>query len=291
MIALTFALAAVLIWGGFIYFTLRWLRLGALQGREGEIYFEMQSAAWSDRHIETLLARYPDSPTLLAQHAGNAAERKDWPEALRRSEVAIARAAWSPHAWLTRVNVLRRAGHAEEAAVLLRKAARKFPRDTEVLAIWANEAVGRKDWAEAARRFERLCRLEPDRARGYEWAANAYAEAGRPDAAEAVLDAGMQLLPEVQTLWQEAAKLAERCGAHDEAVRRWQALCRQFPDEPAGYASLAEALARAGRSDEAVALIRQSCDLFPDDAAIARVAAQLAPPEAAPPASPQAEGQ
>jgi predicted Zn-dependent protease len=76
---------------------------------------------------------------------------------------------------------------------------------------------------------------------------------------------------------QAAARLAERLGNRDEAIRHWQALHSQFPGEAAGFLRLAEALAQAGRAEEAAALIREGRDFFPGNADITAAAARLAP--------------
>ena len=75
----------------------------------------------------------------------------------------------SPRAWVARCGVLNRAGRAQEAATLLGEAVRRMPREPALLIAWANEALRRKEWAEAARRFERARQHAPKRIEGYEW--------------------------------------------------------------------------------------------------------------------------
>lgn len=272
MLMLAAGLAAVLIWAGFLYASYRRIGRGDEAGRESEISFELHAAPWSDRHVETLLARHPGSPTLLNQYVANAAGRNDLSEALRRADLFAARAPRSPQAWLTRIDLLRRAGREEESTVLLRKALRKLPRNPDILLAWAHEAAQRGDWAAAARRCTPVRRRAPDRIEGYELAATALAEQGQPAAADAMLAQGMQRLPQAWHLWQAAARLAERSGDRAEALRRWETLRAQFPAEPAGFLHLAEALTLAGRGDEAAALLRQARDFFPASKEVAAAA-------------------
>jgi predicted Zn-dependent protease len=282
-LVLVIGLAALLAWAGIFFFGYRYLERAGVKEREDDLKFKLNAAPWSDRHVESLLASNPNSPTLLCQYVANAAEREDWPEALRRADIFTTRAARSPLAWVNHADVLRRAGRAEEAVALLRKALRRMPRNPDVLAAWAVEAARRKDWAEAARRFARMRQCGPERADGYEAGADVLISDGRGDEAEAVIAEGLRRLPEALNMWRAAARVADRLGNHDEAIRRWEALRDQFPGEPSGFLGGAEALARAGRGEDAAALIRQAHDFFPGNKAIAEAAARLVPPEPAPP--------
>ena len=216
---------------------------------------------------------------MLHQHVANAAERGDWPEALRRAELFVARAPRSPQAWLAHIDVLRRAGRAEEAEALLRRALRRMPRQPDILAAWAEAAVRQQDWAEAVRRYRHLRRRWPERPDGYDQAANALIEAGHPAEATSLIAAGMRRMRH-WPLWHAAAQLAERTGDLQEAIRRWEVMRTEHPAEPAGFLRGAEALARIGRSEAAAALILQARDYFPGDKSVAEAAARLAPPRA-----------
>jgi predicted Zn-dependent protease len=287
---LAIGLAALLIWAAFAFFSYRGINLRANQSHNHQIWFELKAAPWSDSHVESLLARNPDNPILLRQYVANAVERKDWPEALRRADLFTARASRSPQAWVTRADVLRRAGREEEAVALLRKAVRRMPRDPDLLAAWANEAVRRRDWAEAARRFARVRQYGPQRVFGYEDGANALIEDGRGDEAEAVIAEGLRRVSEGWSwaMLRAAARVADRLGNHDEAIRRWETLRDQFPGKPDGFLGGANALVRVGRGEDAAALIRQACDFFPGNKTIAEAAARLLPPETPEPSQPPA---
>lgn len=279
MLALAIGLVALLIWAAFFFFGYRRFSRAGAEKRENALTFKLKAAPWSDRHVESLLAGNPNSPVLLQQYVANAVERKDWPEAQRRADLFAARAPQSPHAWVARIGVLRRAGREEDAGAELRKAVRRMPRSPDILLAWAREAARHKDWAEASRRFERMRRHGPRRIEGYHEAALMLINEGRLDEAEAVIAEGMQRLPEVWTMWDAAARVADRLGDHDEALHRWEAMRTRFPGNPAGFLGGAEALTRAGRGEEAAALIRKARDFFPGDKSVAAAAARLAPPE------------
>ena len=279
MLVLVVAILALLIWAAFFFFSYRRIKSTGAKGHEDDLQFELDAAPWSDRHVESLLARSPDSPVLLRQYVANAIERNDLPEARRRADLFIARAPRSPHARLARIDILRRAGREEEAVAELRKAIRRMPRDPGILVAWAREAVRTQDWAEASRRFARVRQHAPTYVAGYHEAADALINDGRPDEAEAMMTEGTRRLPEDWMMWQAAAWVADRLGNHDEAVRRWEAMRTRFPGEPSGFLEGAEALKRAGRGEEAVVLIRQAHDFFPGDKAIVEAVARLAPPE------------
>jgi predicted Zn-dependent protease len=283
VLILAVVVAALLIWAAFFFFSYRRINETGTAGREGDLLFELQAAPWSDQHVESLLARNPNSPVLLNQYVSNAVDRQDWPEAERRSAIFTARAPRSPHAVLAHIDVLRRTGREEEAVAALRRAVRRMPREFIILLAWAHEAARCQDWAEAARRLERVRRHAPERSAGYVEAVDVLLNDGRPDEAEAVIAEGMRRLPEPWAMWQASGLVAEHLGDYDEAVRRWEAMRVHFPGQPAGFLGGAEALARAGRGEEAAALIRQACDFFPGNKQVAEAAARLAPPGAEPP--------
>lgn len=275
---LAIVLAALLIWGAFFFFSYRRLDSAGLQERDNNLQFKLDAAPWSDHHVESLLARDPDSRVLLRQYVANARERQDWPEALRRADIFIARRPRLPGPRLTRIDILRSAGREEEADAELDKALRRMPRDPDLLLAWARVAMQHKDWPEASRRFARLRQRAPDRFEGYhEAAAEALIHAGRPDEAEAVIAEGLRRLPENWMMWHAAARIAGRLDNPDEAVRRWEAMRERFPMAPAGFLGGAEALAQVGRGEEAAALILQARDFFPGNKEIAAAAARLAP--------------
>jgi predicted Zn-dependent protease len=270
-------IVAVLVWGAFLYATWRMLSGFDRQRIDDDVRFQLDAAPWSDNHVETLLGKYPRNAIILNQYVNNALERKDTAEALRRSDMFLSRARRSGQAWMVRSNVLRRADREDEAQELLRTAVRRMPRDIEVLLGAARDAERHHDWPEAARRFELARKYHPRRIEGYTGAAEAYANAGDFDAAEAVVAAGLKLVPHIWWSWHTAALVAEKRGDLDEAIGRWEAMRNAFPGEAPGFIRGAQALARAGRAEEAAALIREARDYFPGNKHVVEAAQKLAP--------------
>jgi Flp pilus assembly protein TadD len=277
MLLLAIVAAGALIWLAFFYFGSKGISRRADAGKEDAIRFELAAAPRSDRHVESLLAANPKSMSLLRQYVGNAMDRQDWPEALRRADLFIARLPKSADGRLARINILRMSGHGEESVALLRKLVRRTPKDPGVLWTWSEEAIRRQDWAEAVLRLERLRKWAPDWTLGHVEAAKALVASGRRDEAEALLAEAMRRSPEEWRIWQAAAWIAEGADEQAGAIRRWEQMRAAFPAEPAGFLGGAEALARAGEAAAAAALIRQARDFFPGDAAIKEAAARLVP--------------
>lgn len=280
---LTVALAAVLIWGGFFFFASRQIRRRVRQGTESTLHFEMQSAPWSDRHIETLLSRNPSSAVLLRQYVTNALDRHEWQEALRRADMFTSRLPRLPGAWLSRIDALRCAGRAEDSVALLERTVLRLPPDPDVLLVWAREAALRRDWDEAARRHARFRRRYPARVEGYREAADALAEHGRTGEAEQLIAEGLRRMPEASALWHGHARIAERAGDMEEALRRWEAVRVHFPGEPAGFLRSAEAMVKAGHAADAETLIRQARDFFPESQPVRDALKRLVPAADPPP--------
>jgi len=277
LLLLSIGLAAILVWVAGVVYALRRFSRRSYQQREHDLEFAVKEAPGSDRHVESLLARAPKSKALLGQYTVNAAQRADWPEALRRADLFVARLPRSPGAWLARAKALRGAGREDEATAALDKAVRLGPKDPFTLLAWSRDAIRRKEWNEALRRFDRMRRYAPGWQNPYTEAADALMELGRRDDAEALLADGMRQQPQAWMMWYAAARIADRAGDLDEAIRRWEDMRTRFPSESAGYHRGAVALERAGRVEEAAALIRQARDFFPGDKDIAAAAARLAP--------------
>jgi tetratricopeptide (TPR) repeat protein len=285
VIVLACIVTAVVVWALVGFFGWRRISGIARPGREQALDFELQVAPWSDKHVESLLAGNPDSPTLLRRYAEIALQREDWSEAVRRAELFTARAPQSPYSWTTRVRVLQCSSRVEEALAVLRQAVRRLPKDPEVLVAWAYEAYGRQDWQEAVRRFARVRRVAV-RVDCYQAAADALVADGQPDEAEALIAEGLRKQPDDWMMWHAAALIAARLGKHDEAIGYWETMRNRFPHEPTGYLFAADALREVGRSAEALDLIEQAHDFFPINKDIESMAIRLrAPVETVGPAS------
>ena len=266
---------AIVIWVAMVLAIIRRFKRVLLAEQEKKLQDALNEGGWSDRLVESLLSSHPGSPAVLTQYVNNAADRQDWPEALRRSLIFATRAPGVPQSWLARIRVLQSAGRAEDSLDLLHQAVRRFPRAPEILTIWAQEAMQRQDWTEAVRRLARLRRHSPEDCYGYEAGANALLSAGRPEEAEALVATAIRRQPQEWRMWQAAARLAERQGHDAEAIRRWEALRERFNTVPEGFLSGAAALTKAGHTEAAAALIWKALSLFPSNNEVVAAAAKL----------------
>lgn len=277
MVVWAFALVAAVIWAGVVAFLIRYFRRANMAQREGHIAHELDEMGRTDRQVESLLQRNPSSPMLLRQYVENAADRQDWPEAMCRGKIFVARARHLPTAWLTCIDVLRRAGHETEATVLVYQAARRLGQDPEILLALARQATRDGDWAEAGRRYTCMRQRFPERDEVYREATDVLMNEGRREEAEALIAEGKQRLPQSAGLWYSAAAVAERAGDWDEAIRRWEEARIRFPSQPGGFLWGAEALMQAGRAGAAATLIQQARDFFPANKSIALAVARIVP--------------
>ena len=100
--------------------------------------------------------------------------------------------------------------------------------------------------------------------------------AGRHAEAGVLLDAAQFQFPDHAPFAIEAARAAQRHGAPEEALRRWQAVRERFPDLPQGYSAAAAALRDAGDFDLADALLRDAAERFPAEPLVVAEQAWLA---------------
>ncbi|HWB48789.1 MAG TPA: twitch domain-containing radical SAM protein [Stellaceae bacterium] len=108
------------------------------------------------------VAHFPDSPDAVAAHAWAATSREDWDEAARRWGIARERQPDRPDAHGQMALALVRCNRFDEAEDVCRQALARFPDSGEVLFHYAWCAMGRWDWAEAARRWRTVCDRFPD---------------------------------------------------------------------------------------------------------------------------------
>jgi tetratricopeptide (TPR) repeat protein len=171
---------------------------------------------------------------------------------------------------------LRELGRPDEAETALMEALPRFPGHFHMRFEYAQLAQlgGRRD--EALRRWAELVRGFPDRPGGYVPYLTALREAGQWDEADVEAAAALERLPQAVGIWVEWARVATDRGDAAEAVRRWEAVRRGFPDNAPVIAGLAAALAMQGSLDAAAAVLRTGVERFPDRFDLACEYARLA---------------
>ena len=149
----------------------------------------------------------------------------------RLSDTAPAAAALSselPH-FLKGVRVLLAEGNFEEAEAILKDRILRYPADLETSASFAVAAAGRKNWPEAAARWEATLARFPGIRSFHGVASSALAEAGLGARADTLLDVCLADDPnsvEFQVLYAEAAHKTERWVL---AAERWEKLMQIDP--------------------------------------------------------------
>jgi tetratricopeptide (TPR) repeat protein len=92
------------------------------------------------------------------------------------------------------------------------------------------------------------------------------AELGRHDEAEMLTREGLRLYPRFRSIYAEVyALVARNRGDHQEAVRRFSDLRRQFPMMAIGYSAAALSLRELGHDAEAEAVIKSGIEQLPAD--------------------------
>jgi tetratricopeptide (TPR) repeat protein len=144
-----------------------------------------------------------------------------------------------------------------------------------VLAAYGLNAVQRRDWPEALRRWTEMSNRLPNLRVGLFNSALALREMGRLAEADAMLCTVKQHDPDVFQAAYQWALNPHYQHAWLVAVERWSEIRRDWPDEPAGYSWGVGALRELGRVEEAEALLAEGQSRNPDNLELAMEAALL----------------
>jgi tetratricopeptide (TPR) repeat protein len=183
--------------------------------------------------LGTARARFPDHQLIAIGHARVAAARRDWPEALLRWEAVQKRFPERPEGQTGVAQARRELDQLEALRV------RQKRKERQELVQQAREAVARRDWPEALRRWEAVQKRFPDRPEGHAGVAQAQRALDRLEAVR---------------VWRELVAQAREAVARrdwSEALRRWEAVGKRFPDRPEGHAGAAQARRALDRLEEA----------------------------------------
>jgi tetratricopeptide (TPR) repeat protein len=206
--------------------------------------------------LDAALKQVPDNPVLLAAYARVEADRGDLAAATARADAALKVEPNSTEALLARGMIDEMAGRGDDARRRYEAAVRADLKSPAARLALGNDAMRRKQYAQAVEQYRQLVALEGGAGTGVGRLATALAAAGR--CGEAIKDVNAELArrPRDGGAMQAFVRLAASCPAATAEERTMaadygQALYRQRPDE-AHAEALAMAMAAVGRKDEAV---------------------------------------
>ena len=213
--------------------------------------------------MEMAIQRFPDDLGLRTSHAWAATHRKDWPEAIDRWNHVLTLQPDNPAGYLGMGRTFRVARRLDEAEAFLEKSMARLPDDAALACEYARVAAARADWDAAQERWELVRTRFPRHPTGYIGLAGVLRDRGEMDAAEQVIEAAIELLPDESGPLVEHAGLAIRRRDWDLAIDRWAKVRERFPHEPEGYAGGAVAMRELRQFDAAETLLEHAIRRFP----------------------------
>ena len=221
----------------------------------------------ADALLAEAVKRLPGEPQALLDYARLAQERNDLPEAVRRWEQVRGAFPDNPEGYSGGAAALSALRRDQEAEELLAAALARFPASAETLRDYAELAARREAFDLALQRYAQLRERFPDEPAGYFGAVTVLGQQGRIVEADAVLEAGMQRLPDNPHLALAHAHLAMHLFAErpdrDKALARLASIRERFPEFEPAYAIAIRVLREAGRHDDAEALALETQNRFP----------------------------
>jgi tetratricopeptide (TPR) repeat protein len=153
----------------------------------------------------------------------------------------------------------------DEADALLTDADLRFPINSTFWVEYARSADDRGEWEEAITRCKVIREHFPNVWWGYVGAANALDHLGRRDEARSLMEAALTRVPADADPFGAYCALAQQRQEWPEAITRWEAYRRRFPDRAIGYSAESTALREQSRFEEAEALVLEGLRRHPND--------------------------
>ncbi len=174
--------------------------------------------------------------------------------------------------------LLARQGRHDEAEELLTAGLNLAPDNRELAAAYAHAPQDRGDKPEAATRWVAYCARFPDDPRGFEMAGIQLIYLGQLDDAEKILTTGTWLPQPGSEVLRNHARVAQMRGDWPEALRRWDAFRKQYPQDSGGYSGAGYARHQMALEQirEADLLLEEGLRLFPHHGDIIGTYARLA---------------
>ena len=212
-------------------------------------------------------------------YARVAANRADWPEALRRWERAAVCVPDHPVPVAGRALALERLGDYDGAERVLAAGLARFPDYQDIIIAYARLATARADWPQALKRWQDVETKLSRSPLTVTSIATALVSLGQFRDAEAVFAAATVRFKDDFGLAMSYATFPAKEGNWPEAISRLKKLVRQFPGQPAGFAQLGGMLRLADRKVEARRVLSAAARKLPNAAVIATELARLGGPD------------
>jgi predicted Zn-dependent protease len=184
-----------------------------------------------NRILGAALERFPDNYAVASEYGFRAIDARDWPEALRRWQLAKSRFPAQPACDAYIALALRHMDRKDEAAAILADAQARFPGALalEIESAW--QALNRRDWPAALDQWNAVRQRSPDNPESLVMAALALREMQRFDEADTLLRQATERFPSNRQAFFEFGNLALIRNDPVGALARWQDAQGRFPDD------------------------------------------------------------
>jgi tetratricopeptide (TPR) repeat protein len=211
---------------------------------------------------------HPGRKAFFAMGLARVAQRRGNPEeAIRRCKTLLRKFPATADGYHLAATCLSELGRQDEADAITARGVLKAPTDFKINVRYAQQAVRRRTWPDALRRWELMQGRFEDIAVPL-GIAKCLWEMGRFAEAEVVLTEAGTRYGVSDRLLAELANLATAKGNFDEAVQCWKSVVRQFPSFASAYTKAAEAMRKIGQEAEADELLCVAVTRFPANLAI-----------------------
>ena len=274
-----------------------WQEAARRWGMIRSLFPEIQNAPTQEAFALTQLGRFDEAENVLTlaanaaspdrefeltqEQAWIALRRKDLREAKRRFDVSIEKFPDRAGGYLGAAQAVGGMGMPYEAEALLSLGVERCPDDL-VLAIQHLELVSmlaKDDPAFAERSIRYFSAFEthfPNEPIGLILQIRYYINCSKPDDAEAVARAGMEVFPENVEFAIEYGRCAEARKEHEIAIDRYRKAVELHANRPEGYVGLARNYAATSRRAEAESVLKKAIDIVPQSSSVHVAYAQLA---------------
>ena len=204
-----------------------------------------------------------DPQEALAAWCQESSDVNDWPEAAQRWRKF--RETYPSNVWgfVKEAIALVNMGLGATGMALLTAAERQFPDDPAVDLGFAEVAMTRRDYDQAATRWRKLRERHPHLPWGFTGEVNLLFQKGRLDEAESVLEEFLTAFPDDESGLVRYAESAQKREQWPEAWSRWRKVTSTHPENLWGHVGEAEALISMERMDEARAAMDILSAKFP----------------------------